>query len=76
MLGSKVEPKITQDYRPGDNRHDFADNSKLAKSFGSTKFTPFVRGLEKLVEWAGDVRAMDLFDEAEKERIRFLGLKR
>jgi dTDP-L-rhamnose 4-epimerase len=73
IYGSKVKPNITQKFRLGDNRHDFADCSKLIKSFGSTKFTPFMRGLEKLVEWAEDVQAIDLFDRAEKERVRFLG---
>jgi dTDP-L-rhamnose 4-epimerase len=73
IYGSDVEPYITQEYRPGDNRHDFADTTKLRRHFKNTSFTPLSKGLERLVEWAREVHAIDRVDRAERERVKFLG---
>jgi dTDP-L-rhamnose 4-epimerase len=66
--GSKVQPNVTGEFRPGDNRHDFADNSKLRKAFATRGFTQLREGLQKLAEWSKDAEAKDLFDKEEKER--------
>ena len=50
-MHSNIEPKITGDFRPGDNIHDFADISKLASVFREYGFVNLKEGLKKLVEW-------------------------
>ncbi|MGC8615310.1 MAG: SDR family NAD(P)-dependent oxidoreductase [Thermoprotei archaeon] len=34
LLGSHVEPKVTQDFRPSGNRHNFADLTRMKRDFG------------------------------------------
>jgi dTDP-L-rhamnose 4-epimerase len=48
--GLDITPEISGDFRPGDNRHDFADNSRLRKAFGDIKFTDMHNGIKRLVE--------------------------
>ncbi len=72
LLDVKIEPKITNDFRPGDNRHDFADLSNFTKVFGSFDFTDVYSGLGKLVEWSNSQDAKDLFEKEEKERKEYL----
>jgi dTDP-L-rhamnose 4-epimerase len=73
LFDSKVEPKITGEFRVGDNRHDFADISKIKREL---KFEPrysLKQGLEKFVEWGKTREAIDMFEKAEKERKKYLG---
>jgi dTDP-L-rhamnose 4-epimerase len=72
ILGSDIVPKVTQEYRPGDNRHDFADNFKLTSAFDFRHFSRLKDGLERLVEWAGTAKAVDLFEREERERSAYL----
>lgn len=68
ILDSKIEPIITSEYRVGDNRHDFADITKLKKDL---KFKPkwnIKKGLEALVEWGEKQKSKDFFDKSEKIR--------
>jgi dTDP-L-rhamnose 4-epimerase len=68
ITGSDVQPRVIGDYRLGDNRHDFADISKLKRY---TDFEPkwdIRKGLKKLVEWGDSTQARDLFEESEKAR--------
>ena len=51
LMHSNIETKITGDFRPGDNRHDFADISKLTYVGGEFGFVNLKEGLKKLVEW-------------------------
>jgi len=72
LFDSKVEPKITGEFRVGDNRHDFADISKIKREL---KFEPrysLKQGLEKFVEWGKTREAIDMFEKAEKERKKYL----
>jgi dTDP-L-rhamnose 4-epimerase len=72
ILDSKVQPIITEEYRYGDNRHDFADISKIREEL---KFQPkwsLEKGIESLVEWASKENAIDMFDKAEMERKKYL----
>jgi dTDP-L-rhamnose 4-epimerase len=71
VLGKDIPPTVTQEYRPGDNRHDYADNSKLKASFEVGRFMPLKVGLRRLVKWASNERALDLFEKEEKERTSF-----
>jgi dTDP-L-rhamnose 4-epimerase len=71
-LGSGIAPRVTQEYRPGDNRHDFADNYKLASAFNFRQFASLKDGLERLVEWARTAKSVDLFEREERERLAYL----
>jgi dTDP-L-rhamnose 4-epimerase len=73
VLGKKVEPKITQDFRYGDTRNDLSDNSKIEKNLGFKPKISFEQGIKKLVDWSKGSKAMDSFNEAEKERKELLG---
>ena len=70
--GLDIKPKITGEFRPGDNRHDFADNSRLRKAFGDITFTDMQNGMKRLVEWSSGAHVNDLFEKEERERRRFL----
>ena len=72
IFDSNVKPKITQEFRIGDNRHDFADISKIKRDFNFNPKWGLKKGLEKLVEWGETQEAMDMFEKAEEERRKFL----
>jgi dTDP-L-rhamnose 4-epimerase len=72
ILESEIQPNITQDFRPGDNRHDYADNSNLRKAFKMGVFTGLDEGMQKLAKWAETVDAVDFFEREEKERLNYL----
>jgi nucleoside-diphosphate-sugar epimerase len=65
LTGSRVDPSITGEFRPGDNRHDFADITRLRREFGDCGFTDLRTAMEKLVEWSSG---------EEAERRKFLKL--
>jgi len=73
VLGKKVAPKITHDFRYGDTRNDLSDNSKIEKALGFKPKISFKEGIENLVEWGKNTRALDSYDKAEKERLELLG---
>jgi dTDP-L-rhamnose 4-epimerase len=64
---------VTEEFRVGDTRHIFGDGSKIKKKLGFEAKTPFKKGLEKLIEWSEKQQAVDKFEEAEKERLRYMG---
>jgi len=66
LLDPSIKPKVTNEYRPGDVRHCFADISKLQK-LGYKPTMSFREGLEELFNWSKDVKAVDKTDEAFKE---------
>jgi len=68
VLGINIQPTITQEFRVGDTRCDFADISKAKREFGFSPQWTLRRGLEKLVEWGQQEYAEDLFEKAERER--------
>ena len=71
-LGFDIPPKILGEFRPGDNRHDYADTTKLVRDFGPVKFTNLSDGIEELIEWSKDVNATDNFEKQEKERKKYI----
>ena len=71
-LGTSIAPKIPQDFRVGDNRHDYADITRLESDFGRIKFTPLDEGISRLCKWAESSMAVDKFEGAERERKRYL----
>jgi dTDP-L-rhamnose 4-epimerase len=67
-LGTDLEPQVSQEYRVGDTRHDFADMSRAGRDFGRAGVTALSRGLAKLIDWSKTVRSVDSFERQERER--------
>ncbi len=73
LNNSNVEPKITQSFRAGDNRHDFSNIDKIKKDLKFNVKWSLKDGMEKLVGWSQTQEAIDKFEEAEKERMKLIG---
>jgi len=73
LLGSKVKPEITEKFRPGDNRHDFADITKITKELGFKPKWGLKQGFAELIKWSETQKAVDKFEQAEKERLKYFG---
>ena len=73
LKDAKLEPEATGKFRAGDNRHDYSDISKIKKAIGFEPKWDIKQGMEKLIEWSEGQEAVDKFEEAEKERVKFLG---
>jgi len=73
LEGASLQPDITNKFRAGDNRHDFSDISKIKKELGFKPKWDIKKGMEKLDEWSASQEAEDKFEEAEKERMKYLG---
>lgn len=72
-LSKSINPIISKEFRPGDNRHDYADNRRLLNDFHFTNFVPFKSGMMKLVKESANANAIDYFEKQERERKQFLG---
>jgi len=70
---SNMEPNITGDFRVGDIRHAFGDVSKIKKKLGFATEISLEEGFKSLIEWSETQKAADRFEEAEKERMKYLG---
>ena len=69
LLGSSVEPHVTQTGRKFDIRHNTADISRARQSLGFAPRVSLEDGFSELIEWAKttpDV-AVDFFDKALQE---------
>ena len=69
LLGSSIEPQITQTGRKFDIRHNTADITRARQTLGFTPKVPLDQGFSELIEWAKttpDV-AVDFFDKALQE---------
>lgn len=73
IMGLEIEPEITGEFRVGDNRHDFADISKINKDLGFRPRFTFRKGIEGLIEWSKDKETTDKFGQVEKERKKYFG---
>jgi len=73
LHGSKVEPKLTNEFRFGDVRHAFGDVSKIKRELGFVAKTSLKKGFEKLIKWGETQEAIDRFEETEIERRKFFG---
>jgi dTDP-L-rhamnose 4-epimerase len=67
LYGSDVKPEISQKFRVGDNRHDYADISLIQKELGFKPRVKFSEGMKQLVEWGRTTEAIDRFEEADRE---------
>lgn len=68
LLRKNIAPQVLNKYRVGDIRHCFADNSRLAATFGCTPRRDFDRGMDELVDWvARQSRPIDRSTASLKE---------
>jgi len=71
-LGTNIEPTISNDFRPGDNRHDYANLDRLKKDFGDIKLVEINVGIKKLIDWSMSEKSIDKFQRQEKERKKYI----
>lgn len=72
-LSVNIDPKISNEFRVGDNRHDFSDNAHMMKELCDFRLLNLDEGIDRLINWSLDVKAVDRFENAENERKKFLG---
>ena len=72
LIGTSIGVDVSNNFRVGDNRHDFADTSRLFRDFGTQNFIKLDDGLGKLIDWAKKSPSIDLFQKEERERKRHL----
>ena len=73
-LGTDIQPKISKEFRPGDNRHDYANTAKLNRDFGSTNFVDVEKGVGNLIQWSLTEKSFDKFEKQEIERKKYLNV--
>jgi len=71
-LGTNIKPYIPGEFRIGDNRHDFADITRIQKDFGNLELTDLRKGVHILADWSRHEESIDNFEIAEKLRRKFL----
>ncbi len=69
VMGLKLEPEITGDYRVGDIRHCFPDISKARQVLGFTSRVGLESGMRSLAEWLDQQTAHDRFNEMRAELV-------
>lgn len=74
IMDVNIQPNITEEFRIGDNRHDFSDITKIRKDLRFEPRVSLKEGFKKLVEWSESEEAVDKFEIAERERKKFLGV--
>lgn len=67
LLGKKIKPKITKQFRAGDVRHCVADIKAVQQALNFTPKYSFTQGMEELINWGKKEKSQDLFDLASKE---------
>lgn len=67
VLGSKIEPEITANYRVGDIRHCFPDIGLAQRILGYRPEVTLEHGMLDLAEWLERQTAPDRFDEMRNE---------
>jgi len=71
-LGTNIKPNISGEFRIGDNRHDFADNTRIQKDFGNLELTDLRQGVHILADWSMHEESIDSFEIAEELRRKYL----
>lgn len=67
LLKKESQPKITEGFRVNDIRHCYADNSKIKKMLGWKPHVSLEKGLQELIQWSENEKAIDSFEKAEAE---------
>ncbi len=67
-LGTTVQPDIREQFREGDIRHCYADISKITKRLGYQPTMRLEEGLDELVDWVKEQKALaDSFENAASQ---------
>lgn len=69
VVGKRIEPQITGEYRTGDIRHCFADISRARRVLGYEPRVGLEEGLKDLAEWLSGQEAADRVGEAREALI-------
>jgi dTDP-L-rhamnose 4-epimerase len=67
VLGKKLEPEITGNYRVGDIRHCYPDMSLTQRVLGYKPMINLEAGMRDLAEWLEEQTAPDRFNEMQQE---------
>ncbi|MEX0653128.1 MAG: NAD-dependent epimerase/dehydratase family protein [Phycisphaeraceae bacterium] len=67
VLGRRIEPRISGEYRHGDIRHCFADITRAKRVLGYEPAVSFEDGLTELAGWLSQQAADDHVDRARAE---------
>ncbi len=67
VLGTRMDPEITGNYRVGDIRHCFPDISLARSVLGYTPAVSLEDGMRDLAEWLEQQTAHDRFNEMQQE---------
>jgi len=67
VLGKKLEPEITGNYRVGDIRHCYPDMSLTQRVLGYKPAMSLEAGVRDLAEWLEQQTAQDRFNEMQQE---------
>jgi dTDP-L-rhamnose 4-epimerase len=76
LFDSSIEPELSNDFRVGDTRSDFADITKITRAFGFKPTWSLKKGLEELIKWSADKSAIDRFEESVARSRVFGGVGR
>ncbi len=71
-IGTSIQPEVPGEFRPGDNRHDFADTTRLLRDFSPRRFTGLSEGVRQLTEWSARQKSVDRFAAAETLRKKYI----
>lgn len=69
VLGKKIEPEVTGQYRSGDIRHCFADISKARELLGYVPRVKLEEGLQDLASWLEGQIPFDRVSESRAELV-------
>ena len=67
LLGANIQPQITGQFRKGDIRHCFADNTAIQRDLGFTPHIGLEQGMAQLVEWGRSEVAVDRVEQATQD---------
>jgi dTDP-L-rhamnose 4-epimerase len=67
VLGKKIEPEVTGNYRVGDIRHCFPDISLARSILGYKPAMTLEKGMRDLAAWLDQQTAHDRFNEMRAE---------
>jgi dTDP-L-rhamnose 4-epimerase len=68
IMGSEIEPHVSEQFRVGDIRHNFADISRLRSILGISPGVTLYQGLERFCAWVKTQPIpQDLLDKANAE---------
>jgi len=72
LFNKNMKPEITDNFRPMDLRHCYADISKIKKDLNFEPKIGLNKGLKILSDWGEKQKAEDKFEESEKELKNFI----